>query len=101
MSVPWTLAKFYYLITVTWLWRHHILQVDEDVSCQFWASSLSSMSTLSAASFSSSRAFPVQEPAQMFNKRTIQSASSKTKEIYIKNKIDITVNSEVHVIILC
>ena len=37
----------------------------------------------------------------MFNKRKMQSASSKTKEIYVKNKIDITVYSEMHVVTLC
>ena len=37
----------------------------------------------------------------LFNKRTRQSASSKTKEVYVKNKTDITVYSEMHVVALC
>ena len=69
----------FYLGTATWLWRDHKLQAGEDVSCQFGASSLSSMSTITAsASLSSVRAFPVQEqPNRLSNKkRTRQSACS-------------------------
>ena len=40
------IAKRYdYLGTATWLWRDHKLQAGDDVTCQFGASSLSSMST--------------------------------------------------------
>ena len=35
------------------------------------------------------------------NMRTRQSASSKTTELYIKNKIDVTVYSEMQVVTLC
>ena len=72
--------------TATWLWRDHKLQAGEDVSCPFGASSLSSMSTLTAAaSLSLVQSFPVQLCASTSVQPNVQKENMQGKSAIMQH----------------